>query len=49
VRAAWEVVIDPDAEPATRSEWADMVGNHMWDLDNSRHVYLYEKYDAVAG
>jgi hypothetical protein len=48
VRSAWEIVIDPDAVPATRSDWADMVGNHMWDLDNSRHVYLYEKYDALG-
>ena len=47
VKVAWEIVIDPDAEPATRSEWADSVGVRMWDLDNSKHVYLYDKYDAM--
>lgn len=21
----------------------------MWDQDHSKHIYLYEKYDAVTG
>lgn len=42
---AWEVVIDPLVEPASRSKWSDPIGHHMWDLDNSKHVFEYEKYD----
>ena len=41
-------MIDPQAEPATRSDFADVTGKDMWGHDNSRHVYLYEQYDAVA-
>ncbi|MCX2981327.1 hypothetical protein EYC98_10670 [Halieaceae bacterium IMCC14734] len=49
VRLAWEIIIDPAVEPATRSEWADVTGQDLWDHDNRRHVYLYEQYDAAAG
>ena len=48
VQQAWEIVIDPQAEPATRSDFADVTGKDMWEHDNSRHVYLYEQYDAAA-
>ncbi|MEM9255780.1 MAG: hypothetical protein AAGA91_10040 [Pseudomonadota bacterium] len=48
VKSVWEVFIDDEIEPAQRSEYADAVGNHMWDLDNSRHRYVYEQYDAVG-
>ena len=44
---AWEIVIDAQAEPARRSEWADVTGQDMWDHDNRRHVYLYDRYDAL--
>ncbi len=43
---AWEVVIDPAVEPAARSDWAELSGKGMWDHDNDRHRYLYERYDA---
>ena len=43
---AWEIVIDDDAEPALRSDWADITGKDMWEHDNSRHFYHYERYDA---
>ena len=49
VQQAWEIVIDPAAPAAERSDWADVTGRDMWDLDNSRHVYFYERYDAAAG
>ncbi|NND69337.1 MAG: hypothetical protein HKN19_17230 [Halioglobus sp.] len=48
VQQAWEVVIDATAEPAARSDWAEVTGKDMWEHDNSRHVYLYEQYDAAA-
>ena len=47
VKLAWEIVIDPQAEPAARSDWADVIGRGMFDLDNSTHVYLYDKHDAM--
>jgi hypothetical protein len=46
---AWEIMIDTDAEPAVRSEWAELAGQAMWDLDNTTHRYLYDRYDAQAG
>lgn len=48
VQLAWEIVIDPAVEPATRSEWADVTGQDLWEHDNTRHVYLYEMYDELA-
>ena len=45
---AWEIIIDADATPAKRSDWADITGKAMWDHDNSRHVYLYERYDQAG-
>lgn len=48
---AWEIVIDPDAEPVQPSEFADVVGAaDINDLDNTRHVYNYDFYDRqVSG
>ena len=43
---AWEILIDSTAEPAERSTWADIVGQNMWDLDNSQHYYKYDYYDT---
>ena len=48
VRLAWEIVFDAERAAPDRSEYADMIGDGMWDHDNSRHVYLYEQYDAMA-
>jgi len=48
IQQAWEIVIDAQAEPATRSDFADVTGKDMWDHDNSRHVYLYDQYDTAA-
>ena len=42
---AWEILIDPTAPVAPRSDFADIVGQHMWGLDNSRHNYNYQWYD----
>ncbi len=46
---AWELEIDTSVPAAERSSWADIVGQNMWDLDNSSHRYRYEYYDALAG
>ena len=45
---AWEIAIDPAAEPAEPSEWADVTGRSMWDHDNTQHYYHYERYDAAG-
>jgi len=48
LRLAWEIVFDAERVSPGRSEYADMIGDGIWDHDNSCHVYLYEKYDAMA-
>ncbi len=48
VRQAWEIVIDSGQAPAARSDWADMTGRGMWDIDNRSHGYVYERYDAAG-
>ena len=45
IKLAWQIRIDTETAPASRSEWADITGQDMWDHDNSRHIYLYETYD----
>jgi hypothetical protein len=45
IKLAWQIRIDTETVPASRSEWADITGQDMWDHDNSRHIYLYETYD----
>lgn len=41
-RAAWKIVIDPQSEPATASEYDGLVGGaDLRDLDNSEHHYSY--------
>ena len=45
IKLAWQIFISADTAPATRSEWAEITGQDMWDHDNKRHIYLYETYD----
>ena len=45
IKLAWHILIDADTAPASRSEWAEITGQDMWDHDNSRHIYLYDRYD----
>jgi hypothetical protein len=48
VKLAWEIVFDSERDAPQRSDYADMIGDAIWDHDNSRHIYLYDKYDAMA-
>ena len=48
VRLAWEIVFDAERVAPGRSDYADMIGDALFDHDNSRHRYLYDKYDAMA-
>ncbi len=48
VRLAWEIVFDADRVAPARSDYADMIGDALLDHDNSRHIYHYDRYDAMA-
>lgn len=49
VRLAWEIRVDEQAEPARRSDMADVIAHQMWDIDNSTHRYMYDYYDSLKG
>jgi hypothetical protein len=41
-RIAWEITIDPNAEPELESEFTELVaGNDLMGLDNTTHQYSY--------
>lgn len=46
-KIAWKITVDSEKAPAKKSDFAGLVGEQMWDIDNSKHHYKYDFYDAL--